>query len=135
MALRVLIVDSDPRTRRGLRALLETQPDMTVIGEADTAASALAHTLALRPSVILLDLMLPTVDDGLAALRRLATHSRRCVASSWQGSLQEAALEMGASDFVERGGSPDRLLAALRGTGEAADRHASPRRLETEISS
>ncbi|HEX8918851.1 MAG TPA: response regulator transcription factor [Chloroflexota bacterium] len=131
MALRVLIVDSDPRARRGLRALLETQSDMSVIGEADTATGAVQCAQALQPSIVLLDLMLPTLDDGLATLRRLAAHSCRCIASSWQSNLREAALGMGASDFIERGGSPERVLAALRGT----DQNGSSRPLETEVSS
>src|ERR671936_2511139 len=93
---RVLIVGGDARVRRGLRALLEAQPNIVVIGEAATAAQAEQCSAALRPSVVLLDLMLPTLDDGLAAVRVLAAHSRPCVAISWYASLREVALAMGA---------------------------------------
>jgi DNA-binding NarL/FixJ family response regulator len=129
--LRVLIVDGDGRVRRGLRALLEAQPDIVVIGEAATAAQAEQCSAALRPSVVLLDLMLPTLDDGLAAVRFLAAHKRPCVAISWHARLREVALEMGASDFVEKGGSPEMVLAAIRGACYTADQQGSPPQLQT----
>jgi DNA-binding NarL/FixJ family response regulator len=124
--LRVLIAGGDARVRRGLRALLEAQLDIVVIGEAATAAQAAQCSTALRPSVVLLDLMLPTLEDGLAAVRFLAAHKRPCVAISWHAGLREVALEMGASDFVEKGGSPEMVLAAIRGAGHAADQRGSP---------
>ena len=132
--LRVLIVGGDGRVRRGLRALLEAQPDIVVIGEATTAAQAEQCYAALRPSVVLLDLMLPTLDDGLAAVRFLAAHKRPCVAISWHAGLREIALEMGASDFVEKGGSPEMVLAALRGACHPADQQGTPPQLQAEVS-
>ena len=111
---RVLIVDADPRVRRALRALLEGEPDIVVAGEADTVEQALRCGAVLRPSIVLLDLMLPTVQDGLTAVRLLAAHRRPCLAISWRDSLRQAALEVGASGFVEKGSSPTVLLAALR---------------------
>ena len=132
--LRVLIVDGDGRVRRGLRALLEAQPDIVVIGEAATAAQAAQCSAALRPSVVLLDLMLPTLDDGLAAVHFLAAHRRPCVAISWHASLREVALAMGASDFVEKGSSPEIVLVALRGAGHAADQRGSPPQRQTAVS-
>jgi DNA-binding NarL/FixJ family response regulator len=132
--LRVLIVGGDGRVRRGLRALLEAQPDIVVIGEAATAAQAEQCSAALRPSVVLLDLMLPTLDDGLAAVRFLAAHKRPCVAISWHASLREVALEKGASDFVEKGSSPEIVLAAIRGACPAAGQQGSPLQLQTEVS-
>src|ERR671936_2997835 len=130
---RVLIVGGDARVRRGLRALLEAQPDIVVIGEAATAAQAAQRAAALRPSVVLLDLMLPTLEDGLAAVRFLATHKRPCVAISWHARLREVALEMGASDFVEKGSSPEMVLAAIRGACHTADPQGSPLQLQTEV--
>ena len=132
--LRVLIVDGDGRVRRGLRALLETQPDIVVIGEAATAAQAEQCSAALRPSVVLLDLMLPTLHDGLAAVRFLAAHKRPCIAISWHASLREVALEMGAHDFVEKGSSPEIVLVALRGACHPTDQQGSPPQRQTEVS-
>ena len=132
--LRVLIAGGDGRVRRGLRALLEAQPDIVVIGEAATAAQAEQCSTALRPSVVLLDLMLPTLEDSLAAVRFLAAHKRPCVAISWHAGLREVALEMGASDFVEKGGSPEMVLAAIRGAFHPADQQGSPPPLQAEVS-
>jgi hypothetical protein len=78
--------------------------------------------------------MLPTLDDGLAAVRFLAAHTRPCVAISWHAGLREVALEMGASAFVEKGSSPEIVLAAIRGACRPADRRGSPPRLQTEVS-
>ena len=132
--LRVLIVDGDGRVRRGLRALLEVQPDIVVIGEAATAAQAEQCSAALRPSVVLLDLMLPTLHDGLAAVHFLTAHKRPCVAISWHAGLREVALEMGASDFVEKGSSPEIVLVALRGACHPTDQQGSPPQRQIEVS-
>jgi DNA-binding NarL/FixJ family response regulator len=131
--LRVLIVGGDTRVRRGLRALLEAQPDIVVIGEAATAAQAAQCSAALRPLVVLLDLTLPTLEDSLAAVRVLAAHKRPCVAISWHARLREIALEMGASDFVEKGASPEIVLAAIRRACPAPEQRGSPPRLQTEV--
>jgi DNA-binding NarL/FixJ family response regulator len=129
--LRVLIADGDARVRRGLRALLEAQPDIMVIGEAATAAQAAQCSAALRPSVVLLDLMLPTLEDGLATVQFLAARQRPCVAISWHANLREVALQMGASNFVEKGSSPEMVLAAIRGACHPAGRRGA---LQTEVS-
>ena len=122
---RVLIVDGDARVRRALRALLEGEPDIVVVGEAATGPQALQCSAMLRPSVILIDLMLPTVQDGLAAVRLLAAHRRLCVAISWRDCFREAALEVGASGFVEKGASPHIVLDALRTACRAGDHQGS----------
>jgi DNA-binding NarL/FixJ family response regulator len=59
--VRVLIADSDARTRRLLRNLLEAQPDFDVVGEADDGALALQLARWLRPNLLLLDEHLPAV--------------------------------------------------------------------------
>ena len=105
-----------------------------MIGEAATAAQAAQCSAALRPSVVLLDLMLPTLADGLATVRFLAAHKRPCVAISWHASLREVALQMGASNFVEKGSSPEMVLAAIRSAGHPADQRGSPPQLRTEVS-
>jgi DNA-binding NarL/FixJ family response regulator len=121
MAQRVLIADPDPRVRRGLRALLETQPDMVVIGEADTAEEVVKGAAVLHPSVVLLDLALPTVTDGLDAVRLLTENHQPCVVTSWQAHFRKTALAMGAAAFVEKGCYPERALAAIRAAVNTAD--------------
>ena len=69
-ALRLLIADDHPVLREGLRSLIALQPQMEVVGEAADGAEAVAQALALRPDVILLDLVMPG-SDGLAAIREI----------------------------------------------------------------
>ena len=68
---RVLIVDDQRLMREGLRVLLELEPDMEVVGEAENGAEALAAYEALRPEVVLMDVRMP-VMDGVEATRRLS---------------------------------------------------------------
>src|SRR5258708_24011856 len=66
----VFLLDDHEIVRRGVKELLETEPDITVIGEAGTAASALARIPALRPDVAVLDVRLPD-GDGLTVCREI----------------------------------------------------------------
>lgn len=111
--VRVLIADDDGRVRQALRALLESEPDLIVIGEAVTAGETLARALTLHPGVILLDLQLPGMADGLAWLPELAAWP--VVAMSVRGGLRDPALRAGAVAFVEKGGTPEAVIAAIRG--------------------
>ena len=67
-SIKVFLLDDHEIVRQGVRDLLETQPDMQVIGEAGTASSALARIPALRPNVAILDLKLPD-GDGVSVCR------------------------------------------------------------------
>ncbi len=75
--IRVLIVDDHAVVRRGLRAFLDLQPDIEVVGEATDGASAEELTARLGPDVVLMDLVMPGTD-GIATIRRL----RKAVASA-----------------------------------------------------
>ncbi|WP_055585620.1 response regulator [Peterkaempfera griseoplana] len=68
--VRVFLLDDHEVVRRGVRDLLETEPDLTVVGEAGTAEQALARVPALRPQVAVLDMRLPD-GDGVSVCREL----------------------------------------------------------------
>src|SRR5918997_1825768 len=70
--VRVFLLDDHEVVRHGVMALLETQPDLTVVGEASTAAEALVRVPALRPDVAVLDVRLPD-GDGVQVCRQLRT--------------------------------------------------------------
>ncbi len=69
-AIRVFLLDDHEIVRRGVKDMLEAEPDITVIGEAGTAASALARIPALRPDVAVLDVRLPD-GDGVTVCREI----------------------------------------------------------------
>src|ERR1041385_1764567 len=68
--IKVFLLDDHEIVRRGVRELLETEPDITVIGEAGTAESALARIPAVRPDVAILDVRLPD-GDGVTVCREI----------------------------------------------------------------
>jgi DNA-binding NarL/FixJ family response regulator len=118
--LRVLIVDDDARVRRALRCLIECAPDLSVVGEAGSTRSAKRLDLELAPDVVVLDLLLPHVSDGMEVLRELRGRGRPVVAISRMGELRSQAMLAGAHAFLEKHGrNVDDLLDMIR----AAYRH------------
>ena len=112
---RLLIAASDRRMAAALRALLEAPGQYLVVGEARTAKQAVVLDLALRPSLVLLDLFLPLAADGLEALRLLTlANTRPVVVISAQAGLRRVALADGAAAFLEQGASADVVLATIR---------------------
>ncbi|HUR17843.1 MAG TPA: response regulator [Acidimicrobiales bacterium] len=111
---RVLVVDDDARVRHALRALLTSSHGLAVAGEAASAPDALRVDEQLLPDIVLLDLLLPTAQEGLEVLRRLVGRGRTVVALTIRVQLRQAALDAGAAAFVEKGVSPDLLLEVLR---------------------
>ena len=70
MPLRVLIADDQAMVRAGFRMILEAEPDMEVVGEAEDGEEALAVARRMRPDVVVMDIRMPRLD-GVAATRRL----------------------------------------------------------------
>jgi DNA-binding NarL/FixJ family response regulator len=84
--LRILIVDDDARVRRALRCLIECAPDLIVVGEARSTASAKRLDLELLPDVVVLDLLLPQALDGMGVLRELRGRAARSSPSAARAS-------------------------------------------------
>src|SRR5512146_228098 len=115
--IRVLLVDDHPIFRAGLRALLESQPDVRVIGEAGNGAEAIARGIELRPDIMLLDISMPDVD-GLEALRRMqADHvpgKALVLTMHAENEYLFQVLESGGYGYVLKQGVDTDLFTAIR---------------------
>ncbi|MEV5719090.1 response regulator transcription factor [Amycolatopsis mediterranei] len=113
----VLLVDDDPLLRLGFRLVLESQADLTVVGEAADGTSAVRRTAELDPDVVLMDIRMPGMD-GIEATRRIVrSHGRSRVLILTTFDIDEYAfpgLKAGASGFLLKNVPPDDLLSAIR---------------------
>ena len=122
-AARVLIADDRARSRRGLRALLDTQPEIEVIGHARNGKEALAMVETLRPDTVLMDARMPTMD-GLSATRAIKDRwpDVRVIVLTMYGSLRRAAISSGADEFLIKGCLAQEILRAISKEAEDHDR-------------
>jgi DNA-binding NarL/FixJ family response regulator len=115
--VRILVVDDHPLFRAGLRAALESDPGLRVVGEAETAQAALDAVAQARPDVIIMDLTLPDAS-GLDATRRLGelypdVPVLMLTMANDDGSLL-AALQAGAHGYLVKGSGREEVLHAVR---------------------
>ena len=129
MTTSVVLADDQELMRMGFRMVLDSQPDLTVVGEAANGAEAVAAVARLGPDVLLMDVRMPTMD-GVEATRRIAAAGRATrVIILTTFDLDEyvyAALRAGASGFLLKDAQPAELLAAIRAVA-AGDAVLSPR--------
>ena len=115
--IRVLIVDDHALFRDGLRAVLEPQEDMSLVGEASDAETAIRLAADLRPDVILMDLQLPG-RSGVEATRdiRASQPSAKVIALTMyrDDSMMEATIQAGAQGYVLKEARAAELLQAIR---------------------
>jgi DNA-binding NarL/FixJ family response regulator len=117
--IRVLLADDQALVRAGFRMLLESAPDMAVVGEAQNGGQAVALARQLHPDVVLMDLKMPEVD-GITATRRISSDPQlsgtRIVALTTFGDDESVfgALRAGASGFLVKDLEPEELLQAVR---------------------
>ena len=134
MTVRILLADDQALLRLGFRMVLETQPDLEVVGEAGDGAQAVAMTRALVPDVVLMDVRMP-VADGIEATRRIVesgSAARVLVLTTF--NLDEyvyAALRAGASGFLLKDVPPADLISGIRAVavGDAVVSPSVTRRL------
>ncbi len=115
--IRVLLVDDQPAVRRGLRVRFQLEPDVQVVGEASTGREALTLAQALTPDVVLLDIEMPGMDgiEATAALRTVVPLSAVVILSiHTDRQTRMRAQAAGAVAFVEKRGTTDTLLSAIR---------------------
>jgi two-component system, NarL family, response regulator LiaR len=136
--IRILIADDHAIVREGLRALIETEPGMVLVGEAADGVEAVLLARSLQPDVILLDLIMPR-KDGLAVIveiKQAMPSVRILVLTSFaEDEKVLAAIKSGALGYLLKDTSPRDLLKAIRDVyhGESALHPSIARRLITEF--
>ncbi|MEW2412247.1 response regulator transcription factor [Streptomyces sp. NPDC046866] len=125
MTTRILIADDQEDIRSGFRLILDSQPDMTVVGEAADGESAIVQARELRPDVVLADIRMPRLD-GLEVTRRLAPQTRVVVVTTFdQDEYVQTALRHGACGFLLKRSGPALLIEGVR-AAMAGDTLISP---------
>jgi NarL family two-component system response regulator LiaR len=114
--IRVLIADDHAILRKGIRALLSTEPDMEVVGEATDGLEAVAQAQALQPDVVLMDLVMPEMD-GIEATRRIVAELpgvRILVLTSFAADDKVfPAIKAGALGYILKDSGPAELVQAI----------------------
>jgi DNA-binding NarL/FixJ family response regulator len=114
----VLLVDDEALIRAGLRAIINAEPDLTVVGEAGDGAEVLPLVRTLRPDVVLMDVRMPAVD-GIQASRHLldtlATPPKILVVTTFENDdYVYDALRAGANGFLLKRTRPEDIVRAIR---------------------
>ena len=124
MTIRVVVADDQAIVRAGFRLLIDSEPDLTVVGEAANGAEAVAVASKAAPDVVLMDIRMPVLDGIEATRRIIATDPPPRVLILTTFDLDEyvfGALRAGASGFLLKERPPEELLSAIRviAAGEA----------------
>jgi DNA-binding NarL/FixJ family response regulator len=120
----VLLADDQALVRGGFRMILEAQPDVEIVGEADDGRAAIERARELRPDVVLMDVRMPVLD-GIAATRTIVAEAlaqRVLVLTTFdEDEVVYEAMKAGASGFLLKTAPPARLVEAVRtvAAGEA----------------
>ncbi|GLW12747.1 DNA-binding response regulator [Microtetraspora sp. NBRC 13810] len=133
--IRVVVADDQALLRGSFRLLLDSEPDLTVVGEAGTGGEAVELTARENPDVVLMDVRMP-VMDGIEATRRIGGRAKVLIVTMFDlDAYVYAALRAGASGFLLKDTPPADLLAAIRvvAAGEALLAPTVTRRLIEEF--
>jgi DNA-binding NarL/FixJ family response regulator len=134
--IRILVVDDHFVVRMGLVALINTEPDLTVIAEADDGDQAVNLFSALKPDLVLMDLRMPGKSGHAATahIRQLAADAHVLMLSAFDGDEDiHAALEAGAQGYVLKSATGQDLIPAIRAV--AAGKRWIPQNVASRLKS
>ncbi len=139
MTVTVVLADDQALVRRGFRLILEAEPDLEVVAEAEDGQQAIDAVRRHRPAVVLMDIQMPGLD-GLEATRRIladaGSHSRVLILTNFErDDYVFQALQLGASAFLLNSAPPEDLITAVRvvARGEALLSPSVTRRVIQEV--
>src|SRR6201996_7710211 len=113
----ILTVDDHPLLREGVASMINAEPDMQIVAEADSGAEAIKHFRSYRPDVTLMDLQMPGMNgvDAIKAIRAEFDDARIIVLTTYTGDVQVLqALKAGAAGYLLKSSLRTELLNAIR---------------------
>lgn len=126
----VLLVDDHLVVRSGLKALLATQPDIDVVGEAATGEQGLAAAAELSPDVVMMDLAMGAGMDGIEAIRQLRQAIPRqaiLVFTTYDSDADIVrAVDAGAMGYLLKDAAPEEIFSAIRGAVQGRSVMSAP---------
>ena len=134
--IRVLVVDDHFVVRMGLVSLVNTEPDLTVVGEADDGEQAIALYQQLQPDLVLMDVRMPgkSGPEATTQIRRLSDGARVLILSAFDGDEEiHSALAAGAQGYVLKSATGEELIPAIRAV--AAGKRWIPTNVATRLKS
>jgi DNA-binding NarL/FixJ family response regulator len=134
--VRILVVDDHFIVRMGLIALINTEPDLEIVGETDDGDQAIALFEKLQPDLVLMDVRMPRQSGTEATrhIRRMTPAARVLMLSAFDGDADiHAALEAGAHGYVLKSATGEDLIPAIRAV--AAGKRWIPREVATRLKS
>jgi DNA-binding NarL/FixJ family response regulator len=134
--VRILVVDDHFIVRMGLVALINTEPDLEIVGETDDGDQAIALFEKLQPDLVLMDVRMPRQSgtDATRHIRRMTPAARVLMLSAFDGDADiHAALEAGAHGYVLKSATGEDLIPAIRAV--ATGKRWIPREVATRLKS